>query len=1032
MRPTPPSNADLAAVSVKRPLFAAVLNLLIIIGGLAAMMGIEVRELPDVDRPIVSVNATFPGAAPETIDAEVTRILEDAAARVAGVREVNSSSEENGGRLRIEFNPGIDLDVAANDVRESIASVQRELPERVEQLSIRKADSEGDPVLVIAAQSKTYALEDFTRIVENDIVPELLAVDGVAAIEQFGTRKREMRVVIAPLRLTRFGLTVTDVAAALQGAPFDVPVGSFRSADQQLLIRAEATAATPSMIEAVIITGETRVGDVAQAYFGPADAENYVKLNGEHVIGLGVIRQAQSNTIEISEAVGEKLVQLNARLPEIDLVVTSDNADFIRLSVREVLISLSLTILIVVSTIYLFFGAVRATLIPTLTIPVALIGVIAGIWLLGFSVNLLTLLALVLATGLIVDDAIVVLENIQRLQGQGFRRKASAVLGTRQVFFAVIATTAVLASVFVPISFLPSTAGRLFREFGFVLALAVIISSFVALTLVPAAAAQLRLTAEYQRFTSFASLGKRFGAYYATMLDFVLRAPFLVIAVATAVALGAGFTYTNLKSELVPNEDRGEIVIFANGPDGVGVDFMERQADQIEAILEPLIESGEVTGHFNVIGRWDPNRIWLTATLAPWGERDRSHQDIINSIRAQLSAIPGARIFAFSRNSLNIRGTDNGGVSFAITGNEYAAMYDVALEITQQMEALGGLFDNIEIDYQPTQPQVSIQIDRRRASDLGVPLDDLALTLRAMVGGVDLIDLNVDDQAIPIILEAETQAINSPSDLQNLYVRAAGDRLIPLSAITKLVEEGVSAELDRVEQRRAIEIQATLDPSISLAEAVDLLKGLTDDILPTQMGLVLMGQAATLEETTNELAITYAFALIIVFLVLVAQFESFSSALVIVLTVPFALAAAIYALLISGVSLNIYSQIGLVMLIGLMAKNGILLVEFADQLRGEGRSVREAVEEAAKVRLRPIMMTLLSTVIGALPLVLASGAGAEARVSIGWVIFGGLGLAGIFTLFLTPVIYLCVARFSRPRADISSEVDRQLAEEPAE
>ncbi|MEM6833892.1 MAG: efflux RND transporter permease subunit, partial [Pseudomonadota bacterium] len=858
MRPTPPSNADLAAVSVKRPLFAAVLNLLIIIGGLAAMMGIEVRELPDVDRPIVSVNATFPGAAPETIDAEVTRILEDAAARVAGVREVNSSSEENGGRLRIEFNPGIDLDVAANDVRESIASVQRELPERVEQLSIRKADSEGDPVLVIAAQSKTYALEDFTRIVENDIVPELLAVDGVAAIEQFGTRKREMRVVIDPLRLTRFGLTVTDVAAALQGAPFDVPVGSFRSADQQLLIRAEATAATPSMIEAVIITGETRVGDVAQAYFGPADAENYVKLNGEHVIGLGVIRQAQSNTIEISEAVGEKLVQLNARLPEIDLVVTSDNADFIRLSVREVLISLSLTILIVVSTIYLFFGAVRATLIPTLTIPVALIGVIAGIWLLGFSVNLLTLLALVLATGLIVDDAIVVLENIQRLQGQGFRRKASAVLGTRQVFFAVIATTAVLASVFVPISFLPSTAGRLFREFGFVLALAVIISSFVALTLVPAAAAQLRLTAEYQRFTSFASLGKRFGAYYATMLDFVLRAPFLVIAVATAVALGAGFTYTNLKSELVPNEDRGEIVIFANGPDGVGVDFMERQADQIEAILEPLIESGEVTGHFNVIGRWDPNRIWLTATLAPWGERDRSHQDIINSIRAQLSAIPGARIFAFSRNSLNIRGTDNGGVSFAITGNEYASMYDVALEITQQMEALGGLFDNIEIDYQPTQPQVSIQIDRRRASDLGVPLDDLALTLRAMVGGVDLIDLNVDDQAIPIILEAETQAINSPSDLQNLYVRAAGDRLIPLSAITKLVEEGVSAELDRVEQRRAIEIQATLDPSISLAEAVDLLKGLTDDILPTQMGLVLMGQAATLEETTNELAITYA------------------------------------------------------------------------------------------------------------------------------------------------------------------------------
>lgn len=485
--------SDLPMLAVKRPLLIGVLNLLIVIAGLAALFGIEVRELPDIDRPVVSVTANFPGAAPETMDSEVTSILEDAAARVTGVREIRSSSEENNSRIRVEFNPGVDLDTAASDVREAVSRVQRDLPDRVEQLTVVKADNDAQPILRLAVSSRVHDEAELTRIIDNDIIPELLTAEGVASIDQFGARVRQMRVAIDPIRLNRYSLTIADVSDALQQAPFDVPVGSFRSEAQTLVVRAEASAVTPALIKDVAIDADTRIGDVAEVYFAPADATSFVRLNGEPIIGLGVVRQASSNTIQISDAINGSVERLNQRFDDLQIAVISDDAEFIRVSVEEVLITLGFTIAIVILTILLFFRQWKATIIPSATIPVALIGVLAGIWLLGFSINLLTLLALVLATGLIVDDAIVVLENAQRLQGKGLGRKAAAVIGTRQVFFAVVATTAVLVSVFVPISFLPSEAGRLFREFGFVLALSVIISSFVALSLVPALAARLHL-----------------------------------------------------------------------------------------------------------------------------------------------------------------------------------------------------------------------------------------------------------------------------------------------------------------------------------------------------------------------------------------------------------------------------------------------------------------------------------------------------------------------------------------------------------
>ena len=1027
------AGSDLPALAVKRPILALVLNLMIVIAGLGALLGVEVRELPDVDRPIATVTATLPGAAPETVDAEVTRVLEGAAARVSGVREIRSSSEENNTRIRVEFNPGVNLDNAASDLREAVAQVSRRLPDRVEQVTVVKADNDAEAVLDLAVSSDVYNQQDLTRLIENDIVPELTAVDGVATVNLFGARERQLRVVLDPIRLSRFGLTVSDVAAALREAPFDVPVGSFRSEDQQLIVRAEATAATPERVKDVIIRDQTRVGDVAEAFFAPADASSFTRLNGRQIVGLGVVRQARSNTINISDAVQARVAELDARFEELEIEVTSDDADFIRRSVEEVLLTLAVTIAIVIGVIWLFLGKFRATLIPSAAIPAALIGAVAGLWLFGFSINLLTLLALVLATGLIVDDAIVVLENIHRLQSRGVGRRAAAVIGARQVFFAVVATTAVLVAVFVPISFLPSTAGRLFREFGFLLALAVVISSFVALTVAPAFAARLDLTAGDEKRGPLRRTGGFLNAAYARSIKAALDRPWITAGISVLVAGGAVFAGANLERELTPREDRGAIYVWAGGPDGVGLRYMDRQADAIEAAFQPLVDSGEVTSLFTIVGRYDPNNVYVTATLAPWAERERSQQALIADVRPRLSDIPGVRAWAFGRNTLRVGGGGGrSGVEAALTGGDYQEIYTAARALADRLDAQSEILENPDISYEPTQPQLSIRIDRRRAADLGVPLEELSVTLRAMVDGENLVDLNVDDQAIPIILESESGAVRDPADLRNLYVRSNGGDLIPMSALTTIVEEGVASELDRTEQRRAIELEADITGENTLAAAVAELERLGEEVLPEDIEMIFEGEAETLNEATRDLALTYAFALVIVFLVLAAQFESLTGPVVILITVPFALAAAVYALFFTGTSLNIFSQIGLVMLIGLMAKNGILLVEFADQLRAEGRSVREAIEEAATLRLRPIAMTLISTVLGALPLILATGAGAEARAAIGWTVFGGLGLAAVFTLFFTPVVYLGLARFGAPRTAAARRLARELEDAEAD
>ncbi len=1023
--------SELPGLSVRRPTLIVVLNLLIVIAGIGALLGVEVRELPDVDRPIVTVRAFFDGASPETMDQEVTSVLEGAVARVSGVKAIRAASEENNCRVRIEFQPNVSLDVAANDVREAVAAVERKLPEGVEDITVVKADADASPIMRLALVSDRLSQEALTRLAEDDVVTELSAIPGVASVNLYGEQEKVLRIVVQPMRLARFGLSIDDVATVLRSTNLDVPAGSFKSDDQELLVRADASVWRPADVESLALKNDVRLGDVARAFYGPDDFESYGLLNGRRVIGVGIVRRAQSNTIEISNAVDRAVAGLNKRFNDVELVKISDDAEFIRGSVKEVIVSLVIAVLVVVAVIFVFMGALRPTLIPAVAIPIALAGTIAAIWLLGFSINILTLLALVLSTGMIVDDAIVVVENIQRLRTEGYKSYAAAVVGTRQVFFAILATTATLVSVFVPIAFLPGTAGRMFTEFGFVLAIAVAISSFVSLTLCPMMASRLPAETKDGEASTAQHLFSGVGAWsyrvYGRLLEFTLTARFLVLAVAVLIAVAAAAVYPTIDEELLPTEDRGVIYIMMQGPDGVGLDYMDRQSAKAEALLEPLRQRGEITNVYSIVGRWDLNRVFIIAPLAPWSERSRSQTDIAKALRPKLAAIPGATARIRTPNSLNLRRA-GGSIEFALTGSNYKDIAAAADKFLEAMHERLPQLENPNIDYQQTQPQLTVRVDRKRAEDLGVPVQGIVNTLKAMIDGYEVAELNVDDRSVPVILKSASGTIDDPSDLNNLFVSTAGGKLVPLSAFVSLEEVGVAAELDRTAQRRSIEIEAPLQPGYPMQRAITDVEGIAADTLPPGIGLRFINEAATLQETSHEVTITFAIAIVVVFLVLSAQFESLVSAAVIMLTVPFGLAAAVFALKLTGSTLNIYSQIGLIMLVGLMAKNGILVVEFADQMRDRGHSVAEAIRMAAMTRLRPVMMTMLSTVLGALPLILGSGAGVEARSAIGWVVFGGLGIATVFTLVLIPVIYSLLAPLTPARAHAGIRLDRELRE----
>ena len=1021
--------SDMTALFVRRPVLALVVNLLIVVAGLAALGGVEIRELPEVDSPVVTISTVYSGAAPETIDREVTARIEGAAGRVPGVRTLSSNSRFGRSEVTVEFTEATDIDTAASDLRDAVGRIVRDLPDGAEDPRIVKADANAQAVMRLALTSDSMSVQDLTRLVENEVIDRLSAVDGVADVQIFGDSAEVFRIDVDQAKLASRGLTVGDLARALADAAFDAPAGSLTSRAQDIVVRATASISTPEAFEQTPIAANVRLGDVATVTLGPDPGESALRANGRTGVGLGVVRQAGSNTLDISAGVRAALDDLRAILPAgVTAAITSDDANFIAGAIGEVEKSLLLSVAIVVAIIFVFLLDWRATLVPAVTLPVALIGTVAGLWIAGFSLNILTLLALVLATGLVVDDAIVVLENIVRQRAAGLGARAAAVIGARQVFFAVIATTSTLIAVFVPLSFLPGKAGALFREFGYALAISVVISSVVALTLTPMMAS--RLLSEHRHgfvHRGLGAIGAAAAALYGRMLNLALAAPAVVIALAAVAMAAAWLLFGSMRSELTPPEDRAAAFLNISAPQGVSLEHTKAQLRRIETLLEPMRASGEIAQVFTIAGRGGrTNSAFMVLTLSPWSARQRSQQEIVAEINRLTASVPGVRALAQQPNSLGIRGAGSG-LQLAVLGDDYAELAAAADALARELEK-DERFGRVQLGYETTQPQLTVVVDRARAADLGIAVDGLATALQAMLDGREIGSVFVADRSIAVKLMSSTDPVNDPSDLEAIYLRTGDGRIVPMSAIARLEEQAIAPSLTREQKLRAVTVTASLSPSLPLAEARTAAESIARPLLPDGVRIAPLGEAATLAETSGGLSRTFGFALVIVALVLAAQFESFVSALIIMATVPLGLACAVFAMKATGMSLNVYTQIGLVLLVGIMAKNGILIVEFANQLRDKGHSVREAIASASVVRLRPVMMTMISTVLGGLPLVLGFGAGAEARAALGWVIVGGLGLATLATLFLTPVAYLIIARFVAPKADEDRRLRRELDE----
>ncbi|ANK92384.1 MULTISPECIES: efflux RND transporter permease subunit [Rhizobium] len=1015
------------ALFVRRPILALVFNTLMVVAGLAAYVGVEVRELPDVDRPVVTVRTTFDGASPQTIDQELTKVIEGAVARVSGLKSISSASSFGQSRVTLEFSDAIDLAVAANDVRDAIGRITQNLPDEADAPQIVKADSDSSAIMRLAVTSTNLNMDDLTQLVENEVIDRLASVDGVADVEEYGDQEKVFRVDVDQGALASRGLTIGDLTKALDNAALDVPAGSLKSTTQDIVVRATANLQTPADFSNVMLQDRVRLGDVATVTLGPRDGDTALRSNGKPGIGLGIIRQAQSNTLNISTGIKAAVEQLSKTLPEgTTIAITSDDAVFIQGAIHEVVLALVLAAVIVTAVIYLFLRDWRATLIPAVSMPVALIGTLAAIYMVGFSINILTLLAIVLATGLVVDDAIVVLENIVRRRAEGMGPRAAAVLGTREVFFAVIATTATLAAVFIPLSFLPGQVGGLFREFGFVLAFSVGLSSIVALTLCPMLASRMLTKPMIEDHGALGRVGGAFANLYKWALHGCLNAPFVIILFSVMFAGAALIAFSTVKSELTPEEDRSLVMMRLTTPQGSSLEYTRDKMQLVEEYLQPLVDSGDIRNVFSISGQGGSlNSGFMVLTLAPWGERHRTQAEIVGDINQAAAKVPALRGNAISSNSLRIRGAGSG-VQMALVGNDHQALTAAAAKLVQALDATGQ-YDTPRLTNEPSQAQVSVAIDRERASDLGIDITGLSTAIQSLLEGRSVVDVFVDGESYPVLLTSTTRPIDDPTDLENVFLKTGDGKIVPMSVIASMKEGSVAPQLNREQQLASVAITAGLRNGMSLGDAVKQVTALAEPLLPPGSRLLPLAEAATLEENSNGMALTFGFAIVIIFLVLAAQFESVLSSLIIMSTVPLGLACAVFALIITGSSLNIYSQIGLVLLVGVMAKNGILIVEFANQLRDRGEDVRSSIEKACALRLRPVMMTMIATILGGVPLVFAHGAGAEARVALGWVIVGGLGFATLVTLFITPVAYLLLARFAKPHAHEEARLHEEMA-----
>jgi len=1039
----------LSDVSIKRPVFATVLALMLTVLGLFALQRMPIREYPKIDPPVIQITTTYRGASAPVVDSQITEILEAAVAGIEGVKLMSSASRDERSQVTLEFQLSRDVDAAANDVRDRVARALAGLPEQADTPVVAKVDGDSRPILWIALSSDTLSPLDLTDIARRRIVDRLAIVEGVAQVIISGERRYAMRIWLDRQALAARNLTVQDIEEAIRRENVELPGGRIESTARELTVRTDSRMSRPEQFRELVVArgaggAQVLLGEVARVEVGAEDERGAYRINGRPAIGLGILRQSTANTLSVANGVKAEMERIRPSLPEgINVQLGYDESLFIAQSIYEVEHALMIALALVIGVIFLFLRSVRATIIPAVAIPVSIIASFIAMAALGFSVNVLTLLGLVLAIGLVVDDAIVVLENIHRRIELGEDPLLASLRGAREIAFAVIATTLVLVAVFVPLSFMGGNTGRLFVEFGLALAASVVFSGFVALSLTPMMCSKLLKPHAGEtwlvRMTEPFFLGMN--AALRWTLDRALRAPLLVMGAAAAVSGLAVMLYAALPKEFAPTEDRGVVIIPTTGPEGASFAYTLEHVQQIERLLQRYLDSGEAVAVFATVGGFQRPAVGNVANvfmrLAPWEQRERKQQEIAAEVFPLVASIPGVRAFALNPASLGQRGFQPP-VQFVIGGPDYETLVqwrDVFLERARQNPRLV----NLDHNFKETKPEIRVEIDRRRAADLGVSIAAVGRTIETMLGSREVTTYVVGGQEYKVLLQAPQEARLSPYDLQNVFVRTASGGLVPLANVVTLSERARAQTLAREDRVRAITISASLAPGYSLAEALDFLDGLAREVLPQEARIAYRGQSLEFRESSGALYVTFAMALLVVFLVLAAQFESFVHPFVVLLSTPLAVTGGLFGLWWTGQSLNVFSQIGMILLIGLMAKNGILVVEFANQLRDRGLSVRDAVLEASVVRLRPILMTSISTVLGALPLAMATGAGAESRMALGTVIAWGITVSTFLTLYAVPALYLLLAPYTRPigaiaarLADLESRNSKRHEAQPAE
>ena len=998
-------------LTVKRPVLASVISLFLVLIGIISYDKLTIREYPDIDKPVITVSTIYRGASAEIMERDVTQVLEDSISGISDIKEIKSDSKNEFSSIKIEFNLNRDMDSAANDVREKVSRVSSLLPKESNQPRVSKSDTDARAVMWIGFSSDQLSAIELNDYLDRNIIDRLSILPGVASITIGGERKYAIRVWLDPDKMSSRNITVTDILRAINSENIEKPAGRLDSNTRELELQMTSKLSDINEFENIVLKivngSKIRLSDVARLTIGAETDRGFLRANGKNAIGLGIVRQTKSNVLKVTDAVKSEIEKIRPSLPSnIEMKIGYDQSIFVRESINQVRFALFISMLMVIGVIYYFLRSPSATVIPAITIPISVTATFYIIYLLGYSLNVLTFLALVLAIGLIVDDSIVVLENIKRRIDNGESVYDGSILGAKQITFVVIATTIVLISVFLPLSFMEGKTGRLFIEFGVVLSFAVIFSSIVALTLTPMLCSKLLDTSNSLDLEP--TVVSKFRNYYKKSLMDSQNNPKKVYIFSLAMILISVLIFQFINKELAPTEDRGVFIIIVSTPEGSTLQYTDNIVKEVEYTLEPYKEKEEIQTIFAVVApgfSGKPgavNTAYLFATLTGWDQR-RHQKDIVREIFPKLLSIPGAKVIAINPPSLGgSRFTP--GIQFVISGSNYDDIYSWANIILDKSSSLR--IRNSDIDYKITNPRLNLNVDRDKAYELGVTAEEIGTTIETLLASNKVTTFSKDGLTYNVILQAEENFRINKNNLDNIFIKSpTSNSLIPLSNLVTYDETSTSNSLKRINRMPSTIFSASLLPGYPLGDALEELTTLARNNLPSNASVSFTGASKEYFESGNSLLVTILFAILIVYLVLSAQFESFKNPLTIMFTVPIALTAGLYTLFLTGTSLNVYSQIGFLMLIGLIAKNGILVVEFANQLRNDGYSIDDAIIESSLTRLRPVLMTTISTLLGAIPLVLSSGAGAESRYSMAIVVFGGITLSALITLYLIPALY---------------------------